>query len=343
MARRSGLSVSAVRFYSDRGLLPPADIDPASGYRTYDVDQVEDAVVIRDLRRLGMALTEVETFLPSTPEVRRAIVEDHLRDLEHRLHDARAVAHTLQARLGRPERTMTTPTMTVAAHELGRALDQVLPAVSRDDGQPMLGCVLIEGRGGSLRLVATDRYRLAVRDLAAEGDPAAATFTALIEADALRAWRRELPGQGRMAVGVERDALVVRGEGVELRRPRVTGSFPDYEAVLTPLEHAHEILVERRVLQVALDHFAWQGDAVLLSAAAGELTLVRRDERLRVAARHDAPSLHVALDPTFASEAVAAAIGPDLAIEVAEPLHPVVFRSADDGTFTSLLMPVALA
>jgi DNA polymerase III sliding clamp (beta) subunit (PCNA family) len=330
-----------VRFYSDRGLLPPADVDPASGYRTYDADQVDEAVVIRDLRRLGMALAEVEAFLASPPEVRRALIEDHLRDLERRLHDARAIAHTMHARLSRPERAMTTATMTLAAHELGRAIDQVLPAVSRDDGQPMLGCVLIEGRGGSLRLVATDSYRLAVRDLAAEGDPA--TFTALIEADALRGWRSELPDQGRLAVAVEGDALVVRGEGVELSRPRVTGPFPGYEAVLTPLHHAHEILVERRVLQVAFDHFARQGDAVLLSAAAGELTLVRRDERLSVAAHHDGPALHVALDPTFAAEAVAAAVGPDLAVEVAESLQPVVFRSADDGTFTTLLMPVSLA
>jgi DNA polymerase III sliding clamp (beta) subunit (PCNA family) len=232
--------------------------------------------------------------------------------------------------------------MTVLAHDLGRALDQVLPAVSRDDGQPMLGCVLIEGRGGSVRLVATDTYRLAVRDLAAEGDPTA-TFTTLIEAVALRAWRSDLPAQGRMAVTVESDDLVVRGEGVELRRPRVTGPFPDYEAVLAPLHRGHEILVERRMLQVAFDHFARQGDAVLLSTGTGELTLVRRDERLSVAARHDAPSLHVALDPTFAAEAVAAAVGPDLAIEIAEALQPVTFRSADDGTFTTLLMPVRLA
>lgn len=342
LARRAGLSVSAVRFYSDRGLLPPADVDPASGYRSYEHGQVDEAVVIRDLRRLGLALAEAETFLASPPEIRRALVEDHLRLLEHQLQEARAVAHTLHARLSRPERPMTTATMTVVAHELSRALDQVLPAVSRDTGEPVLGCVLVEGRGGSLRLVGTDSHRLAVRDLAADGDPAA-TFSALIEADALRDWRRELPARGRLAVGVEGDGLVVRGEGVELSHPRATGPFPDYEAVLTPLHTAHEILVERRGLQVAFDHFARQGDAVLLSAGAGELALVRRDERLLVAARHDGPTVHVALDPTYAAEAVAAAVGPDLAIEIAEQLQPVTFRSADDGTFTALLMPVRLA
>ena len=39
-ARRTGLSVSAVRFYGDRGLLVPASVDPGTGYRSYDETQV---------------------------------------------------------------------------------------------------------------------------------------------------------------------------------------------------------------------------------------------------------------------------------------------------------------
>lgn len=39
-ARRSGLTSSALRFYADSGLLHPAEVDPASGYRYYTADQV---------------------------------------------------------------------------------------------------------------------------------------------------------------------------------------------------------------------------------------------------------------------------------------------------------------
>jgi DNA polymerase-3 subunit beta len=55
--------------------------------------------------------------------------------------------------------------ITVAAGPLAEALRGVIPAASRDDARPILTGVLLTARGGGLRLVATDSYRLAVRDL----------------------------------------------------------------------------------------------------------------------------------------------------------------------------------
>jgi DNA polymerase III beta subunit, C-terminal domain len=81
---------------------------------------------------------------------------------------------------------------------------------------------------------------------------------------------------------------------------------------------------------------------VLISAAPGGLTLVRRGEERRVPAEGAGPAAHVALDPAYATDAVAAVRGPDVVVEVADPLRPVVFRAADDGTFTTRLMPVRL-
>jgi DNA polymerase III sliding clamp (beta) subunit (PCNA family) len=74
----------------------------------------------------------------------------------------------------------------------------------------------------------------------------------------------------------------------------------------------------------------------------GRLALVRRDREVAIDAEHEGPELDVALDPTFAADAVAAAVGPDVVVEISGPLRPLVFRSADDGTFTTLLMPVRL-
>jgi hypothetical protein len=47
------------------------------------------------------------------------------------------------------------PLARVAAY-LGAALDQVVPAAGTDPERPVLWCVLVEARKGSLRLVATD-------------------------------------------------------------------------------------------------------------------------------------------------------------------------------------------
>src|SRR6185295_11666001 len=58
-ARRSRLSMKALRLYDRLGLLKPADIDPASGYRRYRESQLATARLVVMLRRLDMPLAQV--------------------------------------------------------------------------------------------------------------------------------------------------------------------------------------------------------------------------------------------------------------------------------------------
>ncbi|HEX9032673.1 MAG TPA: MerR family transcriptional regulator [Streptosporangiaceae bacterium] len=58
-ARASRLSPKALRLYDELGLLPPAEVDPASGYRFYDPAQLDRARLVAWLRRLGMPLTRI--------------------------------------------------------------------------------------------------------------------------------------------------------------------------------------------------------------------------------------------------------------------------------------------
>ena len=53
-AGSTGLSVKALRFYDERGLLRPAEVDPVTGYRSYSASQLRDARTIRVLRAAGM-------------------------------------------------------------------------------------------------------------------------------------------------------------------------------------------------------------------------------------------------------------------------------------------------
>jgi DNA-binding transcriptional MerR regulator len=66
--RRSGLSVKALRLYDLSGLLPPAEVDPLSGYRRYTVAQLDRARRISLLRRLDMPLAVVAEVLAGTDE-----------------------------------------------------------------------------------------------------------------------------------------------------------------------------------------------------------------------------------------------------------------------------------
>ncbi len=85
-SRMTYLSIKALRHYHDVGLLEPAEVDTASGYRLYDASQVPVAQVIRRFRDLGMPLEEVKAVLEA-PDVgsRNEVVVAHLERMEAQL------------------------------------------------------------------------------------------------------------------------------------------------------------------------------------------------------------------------------------------------------------------
>lgn len=58
LARRTGLTVKTIRFYSDRGIVPPADRSP-TGYRRYGIEAVARLDLVRTLRDLGLDLSTI--------------------------------------------------------------------------------------------------------------------------------------------------------------------------------------------------------------------------------------------------------------------------------------------
>ncbi|GEA87762.1 MerR family transcriptional regulator [Cellulomonas cellasea] len=82
LAERSGLSLKALRLYDELGLLPPARVDPASGYRYYDAGQLDRARLIGLLRQVRMPLADIGALLADRDPERlrawwRAEADDH--------------------------------------------------------------------------------------------------------------------------------------------------------------------------------------------------------------------------------------------------------------------------
>lgn len=57
------VSVKAVRIYEKKGILTPAKIDPATGYRYYTADQVQTLNALLDLKSLGFSLSEIKKII----------------------------------------------------------------------------------------------------------------------------------------------------------------------------------------------------------------------------------------------------------------------------------------
>ncbi|MGY1747813.1 MerR family transcriptional regulator [Modestobacter sp. SYSU DS0511] len=131
-SRLTHLSVRTLRRYHDAGLLEPATVDPASGYRYYTADQIPTAQVIHRLRELDVPLPDVQRILRSPdPRTRAGLVADHLQRLESELERTRSAVASLR-RLLRPEppplevELRAVPATTVAAVEDDVAHEEVL-------------------------------------------------------------------------------------------------------------------------------------------------------------------------------------------------------------------------
>ncbi|HEY3831433.1 MAG TPA: helix-turn-helix domain-containing protein [Acidimicrobiia bacterium] len=87
-ARRSRLSVKALRLYDERAVLVPARVDEASGYRYYDVAQLEAARLVAMLRQLDLSLATIKELLACDPVDAAARIKGYWRELES-AHDER--------------------------------------------------------------------------------------------------------------------------------------------------------------------------------------------------------------------------------------------------------------
>jgi len=320
-------------------MLHPALVDAGTGYRYYSVDQESRAVLLRRLRGTGMPLTDASVVLDGPREEARAVLEAHAARAEEAAEAARAaVAEILRDLQG----TAATRAV-VGGAELAGAVRQVVPSTASGPAReefPVLGRVLIELDGQEVRLAATDRYRLAVRTLRPLSLDGAGRRI-LVDAEELTgaaAWAVRLP-----EVVIEAGPQGVRLHGGDRSRPLPAseGEFPDYRLILDDLPAArHRIIADRAALRTAL---AGPGAAgpVVLRTDGGRLALSAPGrDAADLPAVCTGPPLHIAFSPEALLPAIDSAVGPDVLLEVSGPAAPVLVRSADQGSFTTLVMPV---
>ncbi|MGC0251209.1 MerR family transcriptional regulator [Pseudactinotalea sp. Z1748] len=93
MSRRTGLSIKALRLYHDSGLLVPARVEEATGYRRYTNEQVETGRTIGLLRRAGMPLEQIARVLVADPLAAREQVLTWLTERSHQDQEQIASLH----------------------------------------------------------------------------------------------------------------------------------------------------------------------------------------------------------------------------------------------------------
>lgn len=95
-ARLAGLTIGALRHYDDEGVLRPAEVDPATGYRRYRRDQLVTARAVAALRALELSLPAIRELLETEDAaVRGSILRDERTRLEARTARLQRALHRL--------------------------------------------------------------------------------------------------------------------------------------------------------------------------------------------------------------------------------------------------------
>jgi DNA polymerase-3 subunit beta len=237
--------------------------------------------------------------------------------------------------------------VSVESPRFAEAVSQVGRAASRDEARPVLTGVLLEVTREGVVLVATDSYRLSIRELVAtaQGEARAIVPERAI-AEAGRAASSD--EKGSIELFVDESQVSFRVGTLTLTSRLIEGEFPNYRQLL-PEQHESRMTVSRQQLLDAVRRVGllardttpvrleFNALGVRLSSSSPDLGQAVET----VEARYEGEDLTVAFNPQYLADGLTAAIGESVRLDVRDGLKPGVVRG-DGDEFTYLVMPVRL-
>ncbi|HEY1916829.1 MAG TPA: DNA polymerase III subunit beta [Streptosporangiaceae bacterium] len=248
---------------------------------------------------------------------------------------------------------------TVESDVFASAVAQVAAAAGRDDTLPALTGVRMEIEGDTLTLIATDRYRLAVRELHWKPTQPDLTAAVLVPGKALSDTARALTAGAEVSIalalpGESGDGMIgFEGGGRRTTTRLLGGEFPRYQALLPDHVNATAELqsssLAESVKRVAL--VAERNTPVRLSFSEGQLLLEAGtgDEAQAaetIEASYEGDDIQIAFNPTYLLDGLSAADSDTVRISFTAPSKPAVITgkpAADQAPdYRYLLMPIRL-
>ncbi|MEU5691102.1 DNA polymerase III subunit beta [Actinosynnema sp. NPDC020468] len=254
------------------------------------------------------------------------------------------------------------PSMPQLAGELpgdvfGEAVAQVAVAAGKDDTLPMLTGVRLEIGNGNLTLVATDRFRLAMREFAWAPNDELGDVAVLVPAKTLNDSAKTLGASGakiELSLAANDGLLGLSGTGRRTTTRLLDADFPKYRQLL-PTEHSAAAIIEVDALVQAIKRVslvAERGTQVRLEFVDGGLKLSAggddegsAEEELPV--DYDGEPVTIAFNPTYLHEGLQAVRTSKAHLSFTTPSRPALLKPVDeDGNvapgYLYLLMPVRL-
>jgi DNA polymerase-3 subunit beta len=249
------------------------------------------------------------------------------------------------------------PTTELPEAALAEAVRQVVRAASHDDARPLLTGVLVTRVDGSIRMVATDSYRMAMRDLpGADALPGEADL--LVPARALAELQRlptgtisEGSATNRVGVAASTNEITFWQGNVQISTRLLEGRYPDYNQLI-PDHYPNRLHLGKETFLAALRRVQLlvrdNTTPVRLSMRAGgvDLAVVSQevgDASESVDGDFTGEDLVIAFNPAYLIDGVEAVQGDEVIVETADASRAATVRGAEDDHFRYLLMPVRVS
>jgi DNA polymerase-3 subunit beta len=239
------------------------------------------------------------------------------------------------------------------AKAMSATIERVAKAASRDETRPVLTGILVSVDDEGLRMVATDSYRLSVKQTPLDGD-SRESFEANVPARALQELSRVAGETGADAIRIAvRDNQVVFGvERMTLSSRLIDGQFPNYRQ-LVPDAYEHELRVSREELSSVVKRvsiLAQRTAPLRMRFESGEVTLSAQTPDVGEASEtipvnYAGEQLEIGFNPQFLQDGLDSVHSDELVVKLISPLRPGLLEAAGDeaeGKFLYLIMPVRL-
>jgi DNA polymerase III subunit beta len=240
--------------------------------------------------------------------------------------------------------------VTVPAGPFIETIAKVARSASRDETRPILTGILVSASGSELRMVATDSYRLSVKETALT-EPLSRPFEANVPARALQelvriAAQTELE---TLTVSPRQNQIVFSFDGVVLSSRLIDGQFPNYRQLL-PERSEHELRLAREELTDVVRRIsllAQKNAPVRLAFAPGEVTVSARTPDVGEASEampvpFQGEPFDIGFNPDFLRDGLESVESDELTLKLTSPLRPGLIESADGSGFVYLVMPIRL-
>ncbi|HTT30977.1 MAG TPA: DNA polymerase III subunit beta [Solirubrobacteraceae bacterium] len=227
---------------------------------------------------------------------------------------------------------------------------KVANSASRDETRPVLTGILVSASDRELRMVATDSYRLSVKETTLE-DALPSSFEVNVPARALQELAR-VAGHAedqQLRISVRQNQVLFELDGIVLSSRLIDGQFPNYRQLL-PETFEHELRVSGTELTEVVRRIsllAQKNAPLRLSFAPGELTISAQTPDIGEAQESlpvpfQGEPLEIGFNPEFLRAGLEAIEDGDVLVKLISPLRPGLIESGDESRFRYLIMPIRL-